>query len=93
MFSSKSLIIKDLVIMCFVFLSPLKFVTIWFPMCSDFWFNSESALTDARLPAALSVLRLPLPEGGVGCNMRFGEGARVKATRVHTYISSTHIYI
>lgn len=72
MFSSKSLIIKDLVIMCFVFLSPLKFVTIWFPMCSDFWFNSESALTDARLPAALSVLRLPLPEGGVGCNMRSG---------------------
>lgn len=34
-------------------------------MCSDFWFNSESVLTDGRLPTALSVIP-PSPPGWVG---------------------------
>lgn len=33
-------------------------------MYSDFWFNSESVLTDARLPTALSVIPHP-PLGGL----------------------------
>ena len=42
-------------------------------MCSDFWFNSESVLTDARLPAALSVISPPLP---VGAGLQYAHGAQ-----------------
>lgn len=33
-------------------------------MYSDFWFNSERVLTDARLPAALSSIHMPRDGGG-----------------------------
>ena len=68
-------------------------------MCSDFWFNSESVLTDARLPTALNVLAPFLSGGGAGLQYAPGvkgartpqgcKGARLrrcKGARLHIYI-------
>ena len=71
-------------------------------MCSDFWFNSESVLTDARLPTALSVISPPLPvgaglqyaHGAQGCKAEKAQGCKaekVQGCKAYIYIGAQEI--